>query len=69
MKNNIGLFVAKRAALQPDREAIVDIASGKRLSYGELDARCNQLGSGLLAGGLSVGDRVATLMLNSAEFV
>jgi acyl-CoA synthetase (AMP-forming)/AMP-acid ligase II len=69
MKNNIGLFVAKRAALQPDREAIVDVSSGKRLSYVELDARCNQLGSGLLAGGLKVGDRVATLMLNSAEFV
>ena len=48
MKNNIGLFVAKRAALQPNHEAIVDVASGKRLTYSALDARCNRLGNGLL---------------------
>lgn len=69
MKNNIGLFVAKRATLQPNHEAIVDVASGKRLTYGALDARCNRLGNGLMAGGLKSGDRVATLMMNSAEFV
>ena len=69
MKNNIGLFVAKRAALQPNHEAIVDVASGKRLTYSALDARCNRLGNGLLDAGLKSGERVATLMLNSAEFV
>ena len=69
MKSNIGLFVAKRAALQPNHEAIVDVASGKRLTYSALDARCNRLGNALVDGGLKAGDRVATLMLNSAEFV
>ncbi len=69
MKNNIGLLVAKRAALQPDREAIVDMGSGKRLSYAELDARCNRLGNALVDLGVNRGDRVATLMLNSSEFV
>ncbi|MBW2726247.1 MAG: acyl--CoA ligase, partial [Deltaproteobacteria bacterium] len=69
MKNNVGLFVAKRAVLQPNQEAIVDIASGKRLTYGELDARCNRLANGLVDAGLRSGDRVATLLMNGSEFV
>jgi O-succinylbenzoate-CoA ligase len=69
MKNNIGLLVAKRASLQPNHEAIVDVASGNRLTYSALDARCNRLGNALVDAGLKAGDRVATLMLNSAEFV
>ena len=37
--------------LNPNSEAIVDITSGRRQTYVELDARCNQVGNGLVAGG------------------
>ena len=69
MKNNIGLFITKRAELNPNTEAIVDISSGKRLTYPELNARCNKAAHGLVDGGLEVGDRVATLLMNGPEFV
>ena len=69
MRNNIGLFVSKRATLQPDREALVDVASGRRLSYAQLNARCNRVANGLVGNGLSKGDRVATLLMNGPEFV
>ena len=69
MEHNIGQWVAKRALLNPNSEAIVDITSGRRQTYVELDARCNQVGNGLIAGGLAQGDRVATLLMNGPEFV
>ena len=59
MEHNIGQWVAKRALLNPNSEAIVDITSGRRQTYVELDASCNQVGNGLVAGGLAQGDRVA----------
>ena len=55
MEHNIGQWVAKRALLNPNSEAIVDITSGRRQTYVELDARCNQVGNGLVAGGLAQG--------------
>ena len=69
MRNNVGLFISKRAAIAPDSEALVDIASGRRFSYAELDARCNRLANALVDGGLASGDRVATLLMNGPEFV
>ena len=69
MLNNLGLFVAKRAIMDPDREALVDLAAARRYSYAELDARCNRLANGLVAVGLEKGDRVATLLMNGAPFV
>ena len=69
MRNNLGLFVGKRAKLQPNQEAILDYASGKRMTYKELDVRCNRFGNGLLSNGLAKGDRVATLLMNGSEFV
>ena len=69
MNHNIGQWVAKRALLNPKTEAIVDITSGRRQTYVELDARCNQMGNALLSGGLETGDRVATLLMNGPEFI
>ena len=43
MRDNIGLFLSKRASLSPNLEAFVDIASGLRLSYEELNKRSNQI--------------------------
>ncbi|MBQ14378.1 MAG: long-chain fatty acid--CoA ligase [Gammaproteobacteria bacterium] len=69
MKNNIGLLLSKRALINPDREAFVDSKSGLRLSFSELNARCNRLVSSLLALGVKPGDRIAVAMMNSAEFI
>jgi fatty-acyl-CoA synthase len=40
-----------------------------RLTYGELDARTDDVASGLLAAGVRFGDRVAVLGKNSVEYV
>ena len=69
MRNNIGGFIAKRAHLNPTTEAIVDISSGRRMNYAELNGRCNQVANALVNGGLEKGDRVATLLMNGPEFV
>ena len=47
MKNNLGLFISKRAANSPNTEAIIDVASGRRYTYGELNTRCNKLGNSI----------------------
>ena len=69
MDHNIGQWVTKRALLNPNTEAVVDITSGRRQTYAELDARTNQFGNALASGGLEKGDRVATLLMNGPEFI
>ena len=69
MKNNVGLFITKRAQLNPNTEAMVDLASGTRLTYPQLNDRCNRAANGLVDSGLRQGDRVATLLMNGPEFI
>ncbi len=69
MQNNIGLFVTKRALLNPTTEAIVDVTSGKRQTYAQLNERCNQVANSMRDNGLAKGDRVATLLMNGSDFV
>ncbi|MDZ7670599.1 MAG: long-chain-fatty-acid--CoA ligase [Gammaproteobacteria bacterium] len=69
MRNNLGLVLAKRAFLNPDREAYVDSHRDLRLTYAELNERCNQLANALLDGGIEPGERVGLLLMNSAEFM
>ena len=69
MKNNIGLFLAKRALINPQREAYVDSQSGLRLTFEELNKRCNRLANSLIKSGVKPGDRVALALMNSAEFL
>jgi len=69
MQNNVGLCLTKRAFLNPDREAYVDGNGDLRLTFAQLNARSNQLANALLADGIEKGDRVALLLMNSAEFV
>ncbi len=68
MQNNIGLFLEKRAFLNPAREAFVD-GAGTRLTFAELSERSHRVGNALLASGIRPGDRVALLLMNSAEFL
>ena len=67
---NIGRIPAKFAALDPAREAVIDVAQQRRVSFGDLDARVRRLGNGLTTGlGLGKGDRVAVLAKNSIEYL
>lgn len=69
MKTNIGLFLAKRAMLSPTREGYIDSKSGDRLTFTALNLSCNRVANGLVSAGVKPGDRVALLMMNSAEFL
>ena len=69
MKNNLGLFITKRAQLNPKTEAMVDLASGARLTYPQLNDRCNRVANAFVDNGGAPGDRIATLLMNGQEFV
>ena len=69
MKNNIGLWLTKRASLSPDREAYVDANTGLRLTFTELNARSNRIANAFLDAGIEKGERVGLLLMNSAEFM
>lgn len=67
---NIGFIPAKAARLDPSKEALIDVHSGRRVSFGQLDERVRRLGNALTTAlGLSKGDRVAILSRNSIEYM
>jgi len=66
---NIGMIPAKHAALNPTRDAVIDVASGRRVNFRELDERVRRVANGLCRDlGLERGDRVAVLARNCVEF-
>ncbi|GIH79985.1 fatty-acyl-CoA synthase [Planobispora longispora] len=65
----IGENLERTAARFPDREALVDVAAGRRWTYAEFDAAVDELALGLLAGGVAKGDRVGIWAPNCAEWV
>jgi O-succinylbenzoate-CoA ligase len=69
VKNNLGLFLEKRARLSPRLEALVEVERGRRFTYAELDARANRTANALLALGVRPGDRVALLLMNGVEYL
>ncbi|MGB1140748.1 MAG: AMP-binding protein, partial [Halioglobus sp.] len=69
MQTNIGLFLTKRAQICPDREAFVEYERNRRFTFAELNERTNRVANALLASGVQPGDRVATLLKNSIEFI
>ena len=60
-------FLRRPAALWPDKTAIVD--GDLRLSYGDYQARVNQLSNALVRAGIEPGDRVCILSPNSHYFL
>ncbi len=69
MDNNIGQVLAKRAFLSPNREAYVSGHSGLRLTFRELNMRCNKLANSFISAGVKKEQRVAMLLMNGAEFM
>ncbi len=54
----IGSNLRVTAARHPDRPALVSPTEGVRMTYSELDAGVDAVGSGLLGRGIAIGDRV-----------
>src|SRR6185503_275584 len=67
--DTIGANLARTAARHPDRDAVVECATGRRLSYAELDAAVDELARGLLAHRLAVGDRVGIWAPNCLDWM
>jgi len=57
------------AVTAPDRPAVVIAGSGQVLTYGQLDARSNQVAHLLRGHGVEVGGNVALLLENRIEFL
>jgi fatty-acyl-CoA synthase len=65
----IGANLERTVARFGDREALVDVAAGRRWTYAQLDADVNRLARGLLARGIAKGDRVGIWAPNCAAWV
>jgi fatty-acyl-CoA synthase len=65
----IGANLERTVARFGDREALVDVAAGTRWTYTQFDADVNRLALGLLARGITKGDRVGIWAPNCAEWV
>jgi len=61
-------LIARRAALSPAKTALEDMASGRILTYAELDRRAGRVAALLMSRGIGEGDRVAVLTRNRIEF-
>ncbi len=65
-----GDLLSKRAYLTPDREAMLELPSGRRCTYAELDARANRAANFLRHKlGVEKGDRVSILAHNGVAYV
>lgn len=69
MDDNIGSLLTKRAQISTHFEAFVEVERGRRFTFLELNKRSNRTANALLDLGVKPGDRVATLLKNSIEFV
>jgi fatty-acyl-CoA synthase len=65
----IGANLRRVATSYPGNEAVVDIPTGRRWTYAQLDADTDTLARGLIAAGLAAGDRVGIWAPNCAEWV
>jgi fatty-acyl-CoA synthase len=69
MGRTIGEDLAATVARLRDREALVDVPSGRRWTYRELDADIDRVAAGLLEMGIEAGQRVGIWSPNCPEWV
>jgi fatty-acyl-CoA synthase len=68
LEETIGASFARTAAAYADREALVEVASGRRWTWAELDRDVDGLAIGLVRAGVGKGDRVGIWSPNCAEW-
>ncbi|MFC4947421.1 AMP-binding protein [Pseudonocardia sp. GCM10023141] len=66
--DTIGDNFDRTAAAQPDVEALVEVQTGRRWTYGQLREEIDTVALGLVAAGLGKGDRVGIWAPNLAEW-
>jgi fatty-acyl-CoA synthase len=66
--DTIGDDLDRTVAAGPDREALVEVPTGRRWTYAQLRADVDALALGLLATGVAKGDRVGIWAPNMAEW-
>ncbi len=62
-------LLTNRARLTPDREALLEQATGQRTTYSGLNARANRLANWMRDLGVQKGDRVSILAHNSVAYI
>ncbi|MGX1225314.1 linear/branched/unsaturated fatty acid:CoA ligase LbuL [Streptomyces ambofaciens] len=67
--DTIGVNLHRAVTAHPDREALVDVPSGRRWTYAEFGAAVDEVARGLLAKGVTRGDRVGIWAVNCPEWV
>ncbi|MFD8541402.1 linear/branched/unsaturated fatty acid:CoA ligase LbuL [Streptomyces rubrogriseus] len=67
--DTVGANLGRAIAAHPGREALVDVQSGRRWTYAEFGAAVDELARGLLAKGVTRGDRVGIWAVNCPEWV
>ncbi|MFI6876468.1 AMP-binding protein [Streptomyces sp. NPDC050400] len=67
--DTVGGNLQRAVAAWPDREALVDVPSGRRWTYAQFGADVDRLARGLLARGVAKGDRVGIWAVNCPEWV
>ncbi|QNN53783.1 AMP-binding protein [Nocardioides mesophilus] len=68
IEETIGDNFARIAREHADREALVEVATGRRWTYAELDRDVDAMARGLIAAGIAKGDRVGIWSPNCAEW-
>jgi fatty-acyl-CoA synthase len=64
----IGANLERTVATYGDRDALVEVATGRRWTYAEFDRDIDVVACGLIAGGIEKGDRVGIWAPNCAEW-
>jgi len=68
LDETIGANLERTVAQWPDREALVEVASGRRWTWREFDHAVDQVARGLIAAGIGAGDRIGMWAPNCAEW-
>ncbi|MEU6623320.1 AMP-binding protein [Streptomyces litmocidini] len=66
--DTIAANLDRAVAAWPDREALVDVPTGRRWTYAEFGADVDRLAGSLLGSGVRKGDRVGIWAVNCAEW-
>jgi fatty-acyl-CoA synthase len=62
-------LLSKRAELTPQREALLEVESGRRHTYAQLNERANRCANWLRSYGVGYGDRISLLAHNSVVYL
>lgn len=68
LEETIGASFERTVAAYAEREALVEVATGRRWTWAELDRDVDDVARGLIAAGIGKGDRVGIWAPNCAEW-